>query len=67
VVSSKYPLRRVSFALRRALRDTGIEIVLRGSRYDLALPDYWWRKRRDIRWMMSEVPKLVGYALGVGA
>jgi uncharacterized SAM-binding protein YcdF (DUF218 family) len=66
VVSSKYHLRRVSLACRRALQGTGVEIVLRGSRYDPAEPSRWWSRRSDIRWVASELPKLVAYQLGFG-
>jgi uncharacterized SAM-binding protein YcdF (DUF218 family) len=65
VVSSTYHLRRVALACRRALRGSGVEIIVRGSRYDPAVPDQWWRRRSDIRWIASEVPRLVLYALGV--
>jgi uncharacterized SAM-binding protein YcdF (DUF218 family) len=67
VVSSKYHLRRVALACRRTLRGTPVEIIVRGSRYDPVNPGRWWEKRSDIRWIISEVPKLIGYALGVGA
>lgn len=66
LVSSKYHLRRVSLATRRALRGTDVETVVRGSRYDESVPDRWWTRRRDIRWVASEVPKLVAYTLGFG-
>ena len=66
VVSSKYHLRRVAVACRRALRGTGVEIVLRGSRYDPSEPERWWSRRSDIRWVASELPKLVAYRLGFG-
>jgi uncharacterized SAM-binding protein YcdF (DUF218 family) len=66
LVSSKYHLRRITVAAGRTLRGTGVEIVVRGSRYDASLPDRWWTRRRDIRWVASEVPKLVAYALGFG-
>jgi uncharacterized SAM-binding protein YcdF (DUF218 family) len=67
VVSSTYHLRRVSIAARRQLRNTGIEIVLRGTRYDPAVPDRWWTRRSDIRWVVSEVPKVIAYSLRLGA
>lgn len=67
VVSSKYHLRRAGLALRRELRNSGVSVIMRGSRYDPADPARWWRRRRDIRWLASEVPKLVAYALGLGA
>lgn len=66
VVSSKYHLRRASLACRHALRGTGVEIVMRGSRYDPSEPGRWWSRRRDIRWVASEVPKLIAYGVGFG-
>ncbi len=65
VVSSRYHLRRVGLACRRALRGTGVEVLTRGTRYDPATPDGWWTRRSDVRWLASEVPKLVAYALGL--
>ena len=67
VVSSAYHLRRVAIASRRQLRGTGIEVVLRATRYDPAVPDRWWTRRSDIRWVVSEVPKVVAYWLRLGA
>jgi uncharacterized SAM-binding protein YcdF (DUF218 family) len=55
-VSSKYHLRRVAT----------VQVIVRGSRYDPATPDRWWQRRADIRWLASEVPKLVAYAAGAG-
>lgn len=66
LVSSKYHMRRVGLSARRALRGTSVAIVLRPSRYDPATPARWWRRRPDIREILWEVPKLVGYAVGVG-
>jgi len=67
VVSSKYHLRRARLACRRALAGTSVDIVLRGSRYDPSEPGDWWRHRADIRWLVSEVPKLVLYASGLSS
>ena len=67
VVSSSYHLRRASFAFRRELRGTGVEVLMRGTRYDGMEPNRWWRHRRDIREIFPEVPKLVAYVLGLGA
>jgi len=67
LVSSKYHLRRVLVAARRELKGTGVELIRRGSRYDASTPDRWWRRRSDIRWLLSEVPKLVAYEVGLGA
>jgi uncharacterized SAM-binding protein YcdF (DUF218 family) len=66
VVSSKYHLRRVALACRRALRGTGVELVVRGSRYDPSEPQRWWSRRSDIRWVASELPKVMAYGLGIG-
>jgi len=66
VVTSKYHLRRARLACRRALAGTSVDIVMRGSRYDPSDPERWWRQRGDIRWLASEVPKLMLYASGLG-
>jgi uncharacterized SAM-binding protein YcdF (DUF218 family) len=66
VVSSKYHLRRVALASRRAVRGTDVQIIVRGTRYDPSRPERWWRRRADVRWLASEVPKLAAYALGIG-
>jgi uncharacterized SAM-binding protein YcdF (DUF218 family) len=66
LVSSKYHLRRVRMASTRALRGTGVKIVLRASRYDQSTPGQWWQHRSDLRQILWEVPKLIGYAVGVG-
>jgi len=65
LVSSKYHLRRVRLATRRELAGTDVTLILRGSRYDTSTPDRWWQRRADIRWLMSEVPKLFAYKLGL--
>ena len=67
VISSKYHLRRAGLAFRRELRDSGVTVVMHGTRYDRANPTRWWSRRADIRWLLSEVPKLVAYRLGLGA
>jgi uncharacterized SAM-binding protein YcdF (DUF218 family) len=67
VVSSKYHLRRAGFAFRRELAGTGIEVLMRGTRYDPADPDRWWRHRTDMRDVVPEALKLVAYVLGLGA
>jgi uncharacterized SAM-binding protein YcdF (DUF218 family) len=66
VVSSRYHLRRVTVALRRELRGLDVQLIRRGSRYDPSVPSRWWTKRRDIRWILSELPKLAAYAVGLG-
>lgn len=65
VVTSPYHTRRAGFAFRRAFRDTPVEIVVRGSRFSEAQPRRWWRRRSDIRDIMTEMPKLAAYLVGV--
>ncbi len=67
VVSSKFHLRRARFAMLRELRGTGVQVLMRGTRYDVARPEQWWKQRGDIRDILSEVPKFAAYALGLGA
>ena len=66
VVTSKYHTRRSLFAFNRELRGSGIEVQVRGSRYDRARPDGWWRHRSDLRFVVSELQKLAAYRLGLG-
>jgi uncharacterized SAM-binding protein YcdF (DUF218 family) len=67
VVTSPYHLRRAGFALRRELRGTGVEVLMRGTRYEPARPEAWWGQRRDIREIAAELPRLVAYMAGLGA
>jgi uncharacterized SAM-binding protein YcdF (DUF218 family) len=66
VVTSKLHSRRAGFAMEREMRGTGIRIIVRPSRYDDDNPSRWWTKRRTIRTLLSELPKLVAYVLGLG-
>lgn len=67
VVSSKYHLRRAWLAMQRELGGTSVEIRMHGTRYDMSHPARWWLYRGDIRSILFETPKLVAYALGLGA
>jgi uncharacterized SAM-binding protein YcdF (DUF218 family) len=66
VVTSKLHTRRAALAIRRELEGTSIRIVIRPTRYDDTDPARWWQRRRTIRDVMTELPKLVAYLLGVG-
>ena len=57
----RYHLRRAGFAFRRELRGTGVQLTMRGTRYDGLEPNRWWRRRGDIREIVPEVPKLIAY------
>jgi len=65
VVTAKYHTRRSRFAFRRELRNTPIRIQIRGSRHDDAQPDQWWKSRSDLRYVTSELQKLLAYRLGL--
>jgi uncharacterized SAM-binding protein YcdF (DUF218 family) len=67
VVTSKLHTRRAALAIRRELDGTSIRIVMRPTRYDDTDSGRWWQRRKTIRDVMTELPKLVGYLLGVGA
>jgi uncharacterized SAM-binding protein YcdF (DUF218 family) len=67
VVTSKLHLRRAKFAMDRELEGSGVRVVMRGSRYDDARPGQWWKRRGDIRMMLTEVPKFAAYVVGLGA
>jgi uncharacterized SAM-binding protein YcdF (DUF218 family) len=67
VVTSKLHTRRAALAMRRALDGTSIRIVIRPTRYDDTDPARWWQRRDSIREVMTELPKLVAYLLGLGA
>ncbi len=67
VVTSKYHLRRARFAIERELRGTNVQVTMRASRYDPMEADRWWTRRAEVRWVASELPKLVAYVLGLGA
>jgi uncharacterized SAM-binding protein YcdF (DUF218 family) len=67
VVTSKLHTRRAALAMQRALDGAPIRIVIRSTRYDDTDPARWWQRRRTIREVMTELPKLIAYALGLGA
>ena len=45
---------------------TGIDVQVRGTRYDDIDPDQWWKRRGDFRFVSWELQKLIAYRLGVG-
>ena len=67
IVTSPYHTRRTGFAFRRELRDSGVRVLVRGSRFDESDPPHWWRHRADIRFVTSELQKLALYGLGLGS
>lgn len=67
VVTSKLHTRRAGIAIRRELQDANVAIIMRASRYDDDDPAHYWRKRRTVRAMASELPKLAAYWVGLGS
>ena len=66
VVTSKYHTHRAAFAFQREFDGSGITILMHASRYDTSDPARWWRHRADIRYVVSEIGKLLLYRLGLG-
>jgi len=66
VVTSRYHTRRTRFAFRREFRDTPVTVIVRASRHDESEPPRWWRHRADIRFVSSELQKLILYGFGLG-
>jgi uncharacterized SAM-binding protein YcdF (DUF218 family) len=67
VVTSPYHTRRTRFAFRRAFRDSQITVLVRASRHDESEPSRWWQHRGDIRFVTSELQKLMLYGFGLGS
>ena len=67
VVSSKYHLRRAGFAMRRELEGTGVQVVMRGTRYDPHDPARWWATRTSVRAVVPEIYGYLAYVMGLGA
>lgn len=66
VVTSKLHTRRAGFAIEHAMAGTGVKIIVRSSRYDDDNPTWWWMKRRTLRTVLAELPRLIAYVLGLG-
>lgn len=65
VVTSRYHSRRARFAFRRVFDDAPVRVLVRASRFDDSQPSRWWRRRADVRFVTSELQKLVLYGLGL--
>jgi uncharacterized SAM-binding protein YcdF (DUF218 family) len=66
VITSKYHSRRASYAFAREFRRTPVRVLMRTTRYDASVPERWWTNRQDVRYVTSELQKLVAYRLGLG-
>ena len=67
VVTSRYHTRRTRFAFRREFRNSPITVLVRASRHDESDPPRWWQHRADIRFVTSELQKLILYGFGLGS
>ena len=64
VVTSKLHTARAGMAMRRRFDGTGVQIVMRGSRYDYSDVDRWWARRGTARFVLFESQKLFAYWIG---
>jgi uncharacterized SAM-binding protein YcdF (DUF218 family) len=65
VVTDKLHTARARLVISRHLEGTGARVLMRGSRYDPADVDHWWRRRTDLRYALFESQKLLAYAIGL--
>lgn len=63
VITSKQHTRRAGLVIRRRLAGTGIEPIMRASRYDRSDVDAWWRQRGTLRFTLFETQRLIAYWL----
>ena len=66
VVTSGYHTRRARVAFRRQFSNVPVQIIVRASRHEDAQPSRWWRRRKDVRFVLTELPKLAAYVAGLG-
>ena len=66
VVTSPYHTRRARFAFRREFKHSGVDVIMRSTRYSGSTPARWWRRRGDVRYIMTEIPKYLAYLAGLG-
>jgi uncharacterized SAM-binding protein YcdF (DUF218 family) len=65
VVTSPYHARRARLAFRREFEHTDVKVIVRSTRHGAWIPDRWWTRRSDLRFVLSELQKLVLYRLGL--
>jgi uncharacterized SAM-binding protein YcdF (DUF218 family) len=65
VVTDKLHTARARLVMQRHLEGTGARVLMRGSRYDPADVDHWWRRRTDLRFALFEAQKMLAYAMGL--
>jgi uncharacterized SAM-binding protein YcdF (DUF218 family) len=65
VVTSKQHTRRARLVMRRRMAGTGVDVIVRSSRFDIADVDRWWQNRSTLRFTLFESQRLFGYWIGV--
>ena len=65
VVTNKLHTARARLVIQRHLAGTPTQVVMRGTRYDPADLDGWWRSRADLRFALLEAQKIVLYWTGI--
>jgi uncharacterized SAM-binding protein YcdF (DUF218 family) len=65
VVTGKQHTRRARLVLRRRLAGTGIEVIVRPTRYDRSDTEHWWRNRSTLRFTLFETQRYAAYLLGI--
>ena len=64
VVTSKLHTGRARLAIERRFSGTGVQIVMRGSRYDPSNVERWWTRRGTFRFVLFEAQKMFAYWIG---
>ena len=65
VVTSKLHTARTRLAMGRRFDGSGVQILVRASRYDPANIDQWWRNRGDLQFALFEAQRMVAYWIGL--
>lgn len=66
VVTSKQHSRRARLVINRRMREIGVKVIMRPSRYDRANVDRWWTERATLRFTLFETQRLFSYWIGLG-
>jgi uncharacterized SAM-binding protein YcdF (DUF218 family) len=65
IVTSKQHTRRARLVINRRMREIGVKVIVRASRYDRANVDRWWTERSTLRFTLFETQRLFGYWVGL--
>jgi uncharacterized SAM-binding protein YcdF (DUF218 family) len=65
IVTSKQHTRRARLVINRRMREIGVKVIVRASRYDRANVDRWWSERATLRFTLFEMQRLFAYWVGL--